>query len=696
MREQRGSPASFPAVIGTGRRRRRPTGAPPPLPKSIGLTGMIWLALMLVAVVAGTAVLRLAPGPLDRVDAAIMRALASLREPWLTSLARGLNTLNSDWTLPIVGLVTVVLIAAFRRWRHLVLLLAALAVLEVLGAGMYWVAARPRAYDVTILAGWQGYSTPSIPVAALTAMLIAIAYSLVVPGRFRYLAKWAIAVGVVGLGLVRVYLGVDHPSDVVFAALLGVSVPMIAFRAFAPPDVYPVAYGHRGKAAHLDVTGARGAAIERAMSEQLGLTVLEAKPVGLEGSGGSTPLKLLVEDDEGRRRHVFAKLYARSHVRADRWYKLGRTMLYGRLEDETPFGTVRRFVEYEDYTLRLLGELGFPTPRALGIVEITPEREYMIVMEFFDDAVEIGNAEIDGAVIDQGLELIRRMWDQGLAHRDVKPANLMVRDRRLLLIDVFFVQVRPSPWRQAVDLGNMMLVLALRSDADTVYEHALRYFTADELAEAFAATRGVASPTQLQVSLKRDGRDLLARFRALAPHRDPIRVQRWSFRRIGLISVSLVVTALLVWTGVQLFFLDHYEVSTASCDRTSATIPVAQAVPTAEQVPCITELPLGWSSVTEVENGRVVYDFTVMQRSSPDVTVTFARTCEGARQPGVELVEVTGGCVVYRSTLPPGSSPVVSFEPEGGLAFVARQDLVDEVARAEDLTLCGAGAPPCA
>ena len=58
------------------------------------------------------------------------------------------------------------------------------------------------------------------------------------------------------------------------------------------------------------------------------------------------------------------------------------------------------------------------------------------------------------------------------------------------MIDVFFVQVRPS-WRQAVDLGNMMLVLALRSDAQTVYEAALRYFTPDELAEAFAATRGV-------------------------------------------------------------------------------------------------------------------------------------------------------------------------------------------------------------
>ena len=49
-----------------------------------------------------------------------------------------------------------------------------------------------------------------------------------------------------------------------------------------------------------------------------------------------------------------------NHVRADRWYKLGRKILYGALEDETPFRPVRRFVEYEDYTLRLLQDEGSP------------------------------------------------------------------------------------------------------------------------------------------------------------------------------------------------------------------------------------------------------------------------------------------------------------------------------------------------
>jgi tRNA A-37 threonylcarbamoyl transferase component Bud32 len=278
---------------------------------------------------------------------------------------------------------------------------------------------------------------------------------------------------------------------------------------------------------------------------------------GWRASAGSTPLRLRVAGAAGEpERDLFAKLYAKSHVGADRCYKLGRTILYGALEDEAPFQSVRRFVEYEDYTLLRLRHVGVPAPAPYGIVEITPEREYLIVMEFFAGAQELGVAAVDDHVIDSGLLLVRKLWDAGLAQRDIKPANLMVRDGEVLLVDAFFVQVRPSPWRQAVDLANMMLALAVRTNAERVHRHALRYFTADEIAEAFAATRGVTSPTQLRSVLKQDGRDLMAEFRALGPHRRPVAIQHWSLRRIAvsLLGLAVAVAAVLVvvrgWTVV--------------------------------------------------------------------------------------------------------------------------------------------------
>jgi tRNA A-37 threonylcarbamoyl transferase component Bud32 len=412
-------------------------------------------------------------------------------------------------------------------------------------------------------------------------------------------------------------------------------------------------------------------------------------PVGLEGSGGSTPLKLRVIDEDGGERSIFAKLYARSHVRADRWYKLGRMILYGSLEDETPFQTVRRFVEYEDYALRLLGEEGFPTPKAYGIAEITPEREYLIAMEFFDGAVEIGDAEVDDGVIDQALTMIRRMWDIGLAHRDIKPANLMVRDGELKLIDVFFVQVRPSPWRQAVDLANMMLVLALRSDPDRVYEHALRYFTPDELAEAFAAARGVASPTQLQQSLKFDGRDLLKRFRTLAPHRAPIGIQRWSVRRVLLILAALVGLVATVGISEGLFFPNKDGVLPPECGTNNTMILFAQAVPTASKVPCVGELPIGWMVTNAtVHDGLATFGLAVGATGTPDVIVTLTPTCE--TNTGIS-VDLGGACVTYHSNLPAETTGEPTLAE--GISFVSRRELVDFVATEDDQKLCGLGVP---
>ncbi len=676
-------------------RVRRPTGAPPPLPKKIGATGVFRLALVVLVVIPGCIWLHYNPAPLDRFDAAITDALVSLRAGWLDTLARSVNAAASRYGLALLGLLTVVSVAWFRRWRHLTLFLIGVAVVGLSVEGLLLLAARPRPFDVTIIGAWEGYSAPSIPMAGLAVVIAGIAYMLVLPGRPRMYAKCIGPVVLILAALLRVYLGIDHFTDALFGVILGVSIPVALFRAFAPNDVYPVHYGAHGKAAHLDVTGKRGEAIKLAMKEQLGYEVVSMKPVGLEGSGGSTPLKMQVVDDHGVERSIFAKLYAKNHVRADRWYKLGRTMLYGRLEDETPFTTVRRFVEYEDYTLRLLGEKGFSTPEPFDIVEITPEREYLIAMEFFADAVEISEAEVDDQIIDDGLQLIRRMWDIGLSHRDIKPANLMVQDGRLRLIDVFFVQVRPSPWRQAVDLGNMMLVLALRSDPELVYQRALASFTPEELSEAFAATRGVASPSQLRASMKADGRGLLETFRGLAPFRKPIAIQRWSVRRVLLIVATVLLLFLAVLTGIALFIPSQSDVGNATCGTGRTMQLMAQAVPTATTLPCIGDLPLGWGTEqATVARDRASFTVGIGSDLVSPVTVTLAETCPADTAP--QAIPIDGGCVTYQ--VPPGTEAgsVPSFDDGGGLSFIDRSELVASVEQDEDLVLCGAQAPPCA
>jgi tRNA A-37 threonylcarbamoyl transferase component Bud32 len=388
------------------------------------------------------------------------------------------------------------------------------------------------------------------------------------------------------------------------------------------------------------------------------------------------------------------------------------------LEDEASFQSVRRFVEYEDYTLRVMKDAGIPVPAPLGIVEISPEREYMIVMEFFDGAIEIGDADVDEAIIDDGLALVRSLWDTGLAHRDLKPANLMVRDGKVLLIDVFFVQVRPSPWRQAVDLGNMMLVLAVRSDAELVYRHALKFFTEEDIAEAFAATRGVASPTQLRAFMKRDPRDLLGKFRSLAPHRRRIPIQRWSVRRVLLASGMLIVFILALEGGIHAF-LPAQSLQIAAgpqCNPDDASILSAQAVPSAAAIPCIAGLPSGWLyGGGDIHSGRARFWLDSDKAGVRSVVITLIPSCDvsGAHEvPSDEagtrrfekpsslsprLVDVRtytfpGGCVTYAFTFPPGAPTSLVFDVDEAVSFLPRADLVDFVHREEGLALCGRGA----
>src|SRR6266498_2339988 len=536
-------------------RRRRPTGAPPPLPYRLQTSGVRWLVAAVVLVGLELAVFgRGLRGPAVAVtvaDDAVVRWLGGLHAPGLEALLQGLAHVGSWWMLMVLWVGLLLALVVLRRWRHLIVWWVAWQLGGlVTDVVVTRPAQRPRPFGVDLRTSWGGWAMPSLQVIILTAILMGVLYTLVPEGRWRNTGKWAAAGLVALVGVARVALGTDAPTDVLLAAGIGVSIPLLLFRRFTPSEVFPVAY-KRGRSAHLDVGGERGVAIRRGLEDQLGLVVEDIRPFGLAGSGGSTPLRITVKGEPPSL--LFGKLYAQSHLRSDRWYKLGRELLYGRLEDEKPFNTVRRLVQQEDYALSLMQRAGLPSPTPYGFVELTPDREYLLVTEFFGGAGELGEATVGEETIDDGLAIIRRLWDAGLAHRDIKPANLLVRDGRMLLIDVAFVEARPTPWRQAVDLANMMLCLALRTDAERVYRRALRQFSVDEISEGFAAARGLALPSQLRRLLRERGRDLHAEFIKLLPTPPrPIRIQRWSVRRVGLWAAIalLVVLASLNPTAV--------------------------------------------------------------------------------------------------------------------------------------------------
>ena len=522
-------------------RRRRPSGEPPPLVRGAGWQRWAW-GLLGVVLLGVLLAIGEATGALTGIDRAVGDAAVDLRTPALVDVAKAVDLLTAVPLIMVLRWGTVIALAVLGRFRHLVVFLATFVVTDWVVARALHVALEPP--DVTVLAEAGTYAFPSLSIAALAITLIGISLVLVPRGAARRIVAWVVHGALLVVVLAELILATDYVIPMAYSWAFAFVLAGAAFRIFVPEDVFPVTLQRGGNAAHLDLGGERGEAIVRAMRDQLGLTVTKVEPFGLEGSGGSSPLRMTLDD--GTR--VFAKVYSTSHARADRWYRVIREVLYGQLEDETPMGSVRRLVTYEDYALRSLRDAGVAVARTYGVVELTPNREYMLVTEFFEGGRNLSDSDVDDTVIDGGLDLVRHLWDAGFAHRDLKPANLLVVDGRLQLVDVSALEVRPSPWRQAVDLANMMLCLSLRTDADRVYARATSVFTPDEIAEGFASAVGLAIPTELAAKLRADGRPLLERFKELAPARDPVSIQRWSPRRAAL--TAAVGAGVLVLAGM--------------------------------------------------------------------------------------------------------------------------------------------------
>ena len=148
----------------------------------------------------------------------------------------------------------------------------------------------------------------------------------------------------------------------------------------------------------------------------------------------------------------------------------------------------------------------------------------------------------------------------------------------------------------------------------------------------------------------------------------------------------------------------------------------AQAVPSAVLVPCVSSLPIGWTfGGWLIETGRARFWLDSDRAGIHAVEVELTRDCDvsgavevppapgevGVRvyqEPtslppafaGIRSMVFPGGCIRYRFTFQRAAPSTLVLEAVGALGTVRREVLVRQVERAVGLTLCGAGAPPCA
>jgi hypothetical protein len=158
------------------------------------------------------------------------------------------------------------------------------------------------------------------------------------------------------------------------------------------------------------------------------------------------------------------------------------------------------------------------------------------------------------------------------------------------------------------------------------------------------------------------------------------------------------------------------------CNRAddSAFALMAQSVPSATQLPCLKELPVGWIvSGMQIRDGRTQLWLDSTIAGVHAVEVDMRATCDvgeavpvppapdelGMRsfvQPdlppgfsGVRYLLFEGGCVAYRYRFTGDAPPTLALEAEEALSFLPRQTVVSGVESEYGQIMCGAGAPPC-
>ncbi len=147
---------------------------------------------------------------------------------------------------------------------------------------------------------------------------------------------------------------------------------------------------------------------------------------------------------------------------------------------------------------------------------------------------------------------------------------------------------------------------------------------------------------------------------------------------------------------------------------------VAQAVPSATLLPCVSALPAGWSyGGSDVRSGNAKFWLDSDRAGFHAVEVSLTRSCRtiGAVDVTSQTQEIgvqeyvreydlrpfmadryfrfTGGCVTYRYRFQAGAAPSLALEADQAVTFGERTALVQRVEEEFGLTLCGAGAPPC-
>ncbi|MBS1836311.1 MAG: flippase-like domain-containing protein [Actinobacteria bacterium] len=209
-----------------------------------------------------------------------------------------------------------------------------------------------------------------------------------------------------------------------------------------------------------------------------------------EGRCGSDTPQIGRDRSDAR---LFVQVLGTDQLAADLMRRAYRAVRFRDPGDDRPFTSVRRSVEHEALVSYQARDVGVRTPRLRSLAAVG------------DDSFLIAFDRIDGVTLDcleqdrRTDDLLRELWRQirvlrehRIAHRDLRPANVLVDDDdRPWIVGLWRAEIASSDAQLRADLAQALTALSLEVGVDRSVATAVEVLGADVVASALGRLQAI-------------------------------------------------------------------------------------------------------------------------------------------------------------------------------------------------------------
>lgn len=467
-------------------------------------------ALRLIMSVLGLAVVELLVEALPTAHEGLQDDLQRRAGSWATGLGQLSDAIATGWSV----LVLVIAIAAgamARRPRQMATSIGAAALAGV----------------VVTLAARLGGTTPGEVVASEWQFIViaaAVAMGAATATVFRTpVARWS--TGVIAMFTLVGVLGDDISlASRVMLVLTGEAVGSLVALVFG------TASRRVGRSELLHAL------------EQARLPVTDLRRPDVDARGSQPWRGTLATGSD-----VFVKVEAVDELRATQLFRMWRRIRLRRTEDGRAPSSSRQSAEHEAFVSQRARVAGVRTPGIISIGVLEGDRGVFTVFEALDGTTVDSADEVGDTLLRSAWAQVQVLRRAGIAHRDLRAANLMCLDDEAWLIDFGFAEVAATDEMLDRDIAELVASTSAVVGAERAVDNAVAVLGADTVAAAIPWMQPLAVSNATRAALaKSDFEELRERVRAASGQSAPElpQLQRITWKGVA-ITAALGIA---VWT----------------------------------------------------------------------------------------------------------------------------------------------------